>query len=71
MSLYYTETVMENGNKECVVLESTSSGAAMSEAANGHREDGKKVAYVPVKRKVSKAQALKLIEDGARCWASI
>lgn len=71
MSLYYTETVMENGSKECVILEAVNSSYAMSEAAGGHREDGKKVAYVPVKRKVSKAQALKLIEDGARCWASI
>lgn len=71
MALYYTETVMENGSKECVVLEAGGWKSAMEEASAGHKEDGKSPAYIPVKRKVSKKEALRLIEDGARCWASI
>lgn len=71
MALYHTETVMKNGSREVVILEAPSSTRAMNEAHVGHIEDGKEPAYTPIKRKISKKQALELIANGARCWASI
>lgn len=72
MAIYYTETVMKNGSKECILVEAGGWKSAMNEVSEGHKEDGKEPAYIPVKRKVSKKEALRLIEEeGVRCWATI
>ena len=71
MALYHTETVMSDGSREVVILEASGWREAMNEAHEGHKEDGKKPHYTPVKRKVSKAQAIELISNGARCWAAV
>ncbi|ATN92876.1 hypothetical protein QGX11_gp113 [Pseudomonas phage PPSC2] len=70
MSLYHTKAVMFDKSEEVVILEADSMAEAMRAVRAGLESDGRKVHYTPIKRKVSKAQALKLIEDGARCWAT-
>ncbi len=71
MDLYHTETVMRDGSREVIILEATSRGAAMAEAQEGLKDDGRDPHYTPIKRKISKQKAVELINSGARCWASI
>lgn len=70
MSLYHTKAVMIDGSEEDIILEAKDSVEAMRAVRVGLKEDGRNVHFTPIKRKVSKPQALKLIEDGARCWAT-
>lgn len=70
MSLYFTETELSNGSVEKIILEADDQHGAVRAVFDGLVERGRIPGACRIRHKVSKAKALKHIQDGAICWVS-
>ena len=70
MSLYFTETELSNGSVEKIILEADDQHGAVRAVFDGLVERGRIPGACRIKHKVSKAKALKHIQDGAICWVN-
>ena len=71
MFLYHAQVQHRDGTIENIILNAVDSVAACHTAREGLSQDGVTGHYAKSAKKVSKAKAYKLVDAGARQWASI